>query len=132
MGIYIDGQWSPWASWTTCSRPCGGGLQSRARTCSNPRPSYRGKYCVGDSLQRQRCNEQKCEARIPEVARPINGQWSSWEGWQACSKSCGGGVQKRMRKCNNPIPSNGGRTCRGRDLDERACNIKSCPHSEFF
>ncbi|XP_034267697.1 A disintegrin and metalloproteinase with thrombospondin motifs 16 isoform X2 [Pantherophis guttatus] len=56
----IHGHWSEWSSWSSCSRTCGGGISHRERTCSNPRPSHRGKFCEGSSRMLKLCNIQKC------------------------------------------------------------------------
>ncbi|XP_045169349.2 uncharacterized protein LOC123532065 [Mercenaria mercenaria] len=56
-----DGGWSVWGSWDSCSVTCGGGFHSRSRTCSNPSPSFLGRYCNGDSLQVQPCSREKCK-----------------------------------------------------------------------
>lgn len=58
----------------------------------------------------------------------INGGYSHWSSWSTCSKSCAGGVRRRMRKCTNPAPSNGGRDCRsvGPSVESQDCNVKSC------
>ena len=29
--------------------------------------------------------------------------------WSSCSRTCGGGVKKTTRECDNPEPTNGGR-----------------------
>ena len=50
--------------------------------------------------------------------------------WSECSATCGGGSQSRVRRCNNPSPSNGGRPCSGSMIGTRRCNTQSCPGME--
>ncbi|KAM9325336.1 hemicentin-2 [Gastrophryne carolinensis] len=57
----------------------------------------------------------------------VNGGFSEWQEWGPCTRTCGQGVQERIRLCNNPPPANGGRPCMGRDVDVRTCNLPSCP-----
>jgi len=60
----------------------------------------------------------------------IDGKWSDWGPWGSCSKTCGGGTQKRSRACNSPPPSpNGGAPCEGEDEDTRECGDETCPSS---
>ncbi|XP_060585508.1 uncharacterized protein LOC132741371 [Ruditapes philippinarum] len=56
-----DGKWSSWKNWGSCSASCGGGIQSRLRTCSNPRPSLLGRYCDGSPDETRTCNKRQCE-----------------------------------------------------------------------
>ncbi|XP_078377620.1 SCO-spondin-like [Oculina patagonica] len=114
----VDGKWSSWAEWSICTTSCGVGTQRRFRTCSNPRPAYGGQECNGSRIETRNCNRGSC---------PVDGSWSNWEEWGSCSKSCGGGVQKRVRGCTNPPPANGGRDCIGRREQTQACNQNACP-----
>ena len=57
----------------------------------------------------------------------VDGGWGQWCAWSKCSKSCGGGIKKRSRKCDNPLPLYGGNDC-GYDFDaEASCNTEPCP-----
>ncbi|XP_015782648.1 A disintegrin and metalloproteinase with thrombospondin motifs 9 isoform X3 [Tetranychus urticae] len=55
-----DGGWGPWSSFSECSRSCGGGVQRATRECDNPRPSYGGKYCIGERITYRSCNNHLC------------------------------------------------------------------------
>ncbi|KAL9980069.1 hypothetical protein ACROYT_G008610 [Oculina patagonica] len=55
---------------------------------------------------------------------PVNGGWSKWSNWSACSKLCRGGKKIKSRKCDNPAPANGGKKCKGRKTKAKKCNKK--------
>jgi len=55
----IDGGFSDWSDWSTCSVTCGG-LQTRSRTCTNPAPAKGGADCVGDAVESRPCNIDPC------------------------------------------------------------------------
>ena len=61
----------------------------------------------------------------------VNGDYSEWSSWSICSKTCGRGIKKRIRACNNPLPSNGGKDCYEQGLgpsEQRMhCFERSCP-----
>merc|ERR1712001_77127 len=59
--------------------------------------------------------------------KPVNGQWSKWGAFTKCTKTCGSGIRKRTRRCNNPAPKNGGKTCPGAAVQQQKCNTKACP-----
>lgn len=42
----------------------------------------------------------------------VDGGWGQWA-IEPCSKTCGGGIRKLTRECNNPTPSCGGQQCEG-------------------
>eukprot|EP00076_Gallus_gallus_P024039 XP_015146078.1 hemicentin-1 isoform X10 [Gallus gallus] len=87
------------------------------------------------AAQKEDTSEYECVARnqmgsvlvrVPLTVQ-VRGGFSDWLEWQPCSVTCGQGVQKRARWCNNPLPANGGRPCEGPDTDVRSCHNKPCP-----
>ncbi|KAM9324527.1 hemicentin-1 [Gastrophryne carolinensis] len=114
----VDGKWSSWQAWNPCSKTCGKGTQTRIRLCNNPPPSSDGTICEGQEKQTQICYEQHC---------PVDGNWSAWGSWTACSVSCGGGLRQRTRECSSPAPQYGGHKCEGNDYDKESCNRDLCP-----
>ncbi|XP_053565027.1 hemicentin-1-like [Bombina bombina] len=57
----------------------------------------------------------------------VHGGFLEWQEWGSCTRTCGQGVQERVRHCNNPPPANGGRPCVGRDVEMRTCKLPLCP-----
>ncbi|XP_041648005.1 hemicentin-1 [Cheilinus undulatus] len=114
----INGNWGPWSSWGSCSKTCNGGQMRRYRTCDNPRPANGGRACTGADSQIQRCGTDNC---------PVDGNWGPWQPWGDCSASCGGGERSRVRLCNSPSPTNGGRPCPGDSSQLSRCNSQACP-----
>uniref|UniRef100_UPI00398F1070 A disintegrin and metalloproteinase with thrombospondin motifs 13 n=1 Tax=Pristiophorus japonicus TaxID=55135 RepID=UPI00398F1070 len=66
-----------------------------------------------------------------EVIGVVHGAWSNWTAYSSCSRSCGGGVTRRHRHCNNPRPAFGGRKCEGADMEAKMCNVQPCQGSQF-
>ncbi|TKS74334.1 Hemicentin-1 Fibulin-6 [Collichthys lucidus] len=116
----VAGNWGSWLPWSPCSETCGKGMQSRIRLCNNPPPAFDGLQCEGSDTQTQVCKERPC---------PVDGKWSSWVSWGACSVSCGGGTRQRTRLCASPAPQHGGRQCEGNDVHIDFCNSDLCPIS---
>ncbi|KAM8887343.1 hemicentin-1 [Spinachia spinachia] len=80
-----------------------------------------GEYqCVAES-------EAGTAERTITLTVQISGGYSNWEGWGPCSSTCGQGLQKRIRLCNNPEPANGGQPCSGHSIDSRKCQAGLCP-----
>ncbi|XP_039507936.1 adhesion G protein-coupled receptor B1 isoform X6 [Pimephales promelas] len=53
-----NGGWSVWGNWAECSSECGGGVQTRSRTCqSPPEEAY---LCEGVLEEGRPCNSQSC------------------------------------------------------------------------
>ncbi|KAK7443725.1 hypothetical protein BaRGS_00040449, partial [Batillaria attramentaria] len=59
--------------------------------------------------------------------KDMDGGWGAWTGWGQCSRSCGGGVQYRYRRCDSPPPIGTGHPCQGRDAQVQDCNTDRCP-----
>ena len=59
----VDGGWSRWGAWSQCTRTCGGGRQSRTRSCTNPPPGVGGRDCLGIRAQFRICNRNGCSGK---------------------------------------------------------------------
>lgn len=62
----------------------------------------------------------------------VDGNWGPWQVWGECSASCGNGERTRVRLCNSPSPSNGGRSCPGDSSQLSRCNSQACPGRTFW
>ena len=60
----VHGDWTAWTEWTTCSKTCGAGTQTRERTCENPRPEHGGRPCEGPKEQARVCNARNCPGKF--------------------------------------------------------------------
>lgn len=102
-----------WAQWTTCSPTCGKGKRFRTRSCSSN--SGEEDTCQCKTEEDEECNTDPC---------PVNGLWSEWSSFSACSTTdpytCG--TKSRTRTCTNPVASNGGKNCQGRDIEIVGCS----------
>ena len=58
----VNGGYSDWAPYSTCTKTCGGGVRTRKRTCTNPPPANGGKDCsgLGPNSTTSECNNQEC------------------------------------------------------------------------
>lgn len=118
----VNGGYSEWSGYTSCSQTCGGGMSTRTRSCTNPIPQYGGTDCskLGPALQTAVCNQHPC---------PVNGKYGTWGDFGSCSVTCGGGTQFRERKCDNPAPQHEGKDCTGEGAskESKACSKIPCP-----
>ncbi|CAI9737755.1 Hypothetical predicted protein [Octopus vulgaris] len=117
----VNGRWSNWTPWSTCSASCGAGSMKRVRKCDNPEPKYRGRPCGGSSYQVKKCVKIKCQQ---------DGGWSLWSSWSPCPVTCGTAFRIRNRECNSPKPLYGGNYCRGPKTEKLECRgRRPCPVS---
>eukprot|EP00397_Hematodinium_sp_SG-2012_P030778 GEMP01032621.1.p1 GENE.GEMP01032621.1~~GEMP01032621.1.p1 ORF type:complete len:492 (+),score=46.27 GEMP01032621.1:86-1561(+) len=89
---------------------------------------WRTGNCYWEKTESRDCYEGLSRASYSfyEVYDAVNGGWSSWGAYGACSELCGFGVQNRTRNCTNPAPSNGGSNCTGSGVGNRNCT-EACP-----
>lgn len=66
----VDGQWSAWSRWTSCSTSCGPGSETRQRTCTNPAPAHGGKGCGTASQETKACNTKHCPGTMEKKYHP--------------------------------------------------------------
>uniref|UniRef100_M3XSD2 Adhesion G protein-coupled receptor B1 n=1 Tax=Mustela putorius furo TaxID=9669 RepID=M3XSD2_MUSPF len=146
------GGWKLWSLWGECTRDCGGGLQTRTRTCL-PAPGAEGGGCEGVLEEGRLCNRKACgpagrassrsqslrstDARrreelgdelqrfgfpSPQTGDPAAEEWSPWS---VCSSTCGEGWQTRTRFC---VSSSYSTQCSGPLREQRLCNNSAvCP-----
>ena len=61
----MNGSWSEWSDWASCSLTCGdGGIKKRLRTCTNPPPANGGLACEGPGEETEPCNAGECPGKI--------------------------------------------------------------------
>ncbi len=106
--------------WSSCSKTCGTGTQTRIVYCANQAGStVDASLCTGTRPpSEQICNTQPCTSTYTW----ISGAWSS------CSKTCGGGTQSRSVSCQR---DDGvfvtGSFCTGvKPSETMACNTTPC------
>ncbi|XP_078380418.1 A disintegrin and metalloproteinase with thrombospondin motifs 6-like isoform X1 [Oculina patagonica] len=88
---------------------------------TNVAPPASGTRCG----ERMWCIKGEC---VDDGSPMVDGGWSEWSNYGACSYSCGGGVQHKTRTCTNPPPQNGGMACEGESKGHwQICNSQPCP-----
>ncbi|KAL8625251.1 hypothetical protein ACOMHN_030009 [Nucella lapillus] len=99
----VNGGWSAWGEWGDCSLACGVGITRRRRFCSDPRPAYGGRHCVGEAESWDTCLSRKgCRKRYDLRALQCAGwnelrvrigdhDWQPYPAkheWEGCQQTC--------------------------------------------
>eukprot|EP00397_Hematodinium_sp_SG-2012_P007230 GEMP01007272.1.p1 GENE.GEMP01007272.1~~GEMP01007272.1.p1 ORF type:complete len:1040 (+),score=226.82 GEMP01007272.1:331-3450(+) len=124
----VDCKLSDWENWTSCTKTCGGGLQTRSRTVAVP-PAHGGVLCHYSLQEVRECGREKCE--VVETAAPveegeIDCKWSQWDEWGACSETCGGGQKMRQRQISQEPNAKGIPCLSQAAMEIAACNTEGC------
>ncbi|KAH3755669.1 hypothetical protein DPMN_190367 [Dreissena polymorpha] len=113
----VNGGWSIWSAFGICDVTCGNGTMTRTRQCNNPKPLNGREDCQGPSQNNGQCILNRC---------PTHGAWSAWIEWGSCSVTCGTGLRRRDRACDNPWPSSDGDPCFGDNINYEICSMPVC------
>lgn len=111
-GTIVNGEWV--VTENSCPATCGTGFKKSSREVL--------KYLGGGAA------EKTVESTTADCSNPcpVNGSYSNWSGWTACSKTCGSGTQSRTRTYTPA--TNGGVDLADRTLtsESQTCNTQSC------
>mmetsp|Transcript_30119 Transcript_30119/g.66243 ORF Transcript_30119/g.66243 Transcript_30119/m.66243 type:complete len:1002 (-) Transcript_30119:54-3059(-) len=117
QGIYEVSKLGAAGTQASVLHPCGpgGGVQWYLREPVSPAQTPElGADCPPLRLKTV-CNDHEC---------PVNCVLGDWEGWSACTKSCDGGLKRRVRSVGT-YPQWGGAECDATKQEE-TCNALSC------
>ena len=53
--LVVDGNYTAWSNWTSCSEACGPGQQERRRNCTEPKRAHGGADCQGPATEIREC-----------------------------------------------------------------------------
>ncbi|KAI0210653.1 hypothetical protein LSAT2_004578 [Lamellibrachia satsuma] len=102
----VNGGYGPWSAWSSCTKTCEVGAQSRSRQCNDPVPDLDGLPCVGLSSETQDCNKDKCPGCVEFTSfrgllhATVECSQAS-DGDTLCHVSCEAGM-KPIRAISNP------------------------------
>ena len=60
----VNGNWSTWQDWNSCSVTCGSGSRSRYQECNNPEPAHGGSNCQGNDTEIESCSMKVCPGKF--------------------------------------------------------------------
>ncbi|XP_033214669.1 A disintegrin and metalloproteinase with thrombospondin motifs 9 isoform X2 [Belonocnema kinseyi] len=100
---------------------CTAPLYDKTQQCHTQHMPWADGTTCGDNKW---CHRGECVSR--QNLLPVDGQWGTWGRYGDCSRTCGGGIKKKYRECNNPPPQNGGNYCIGERVKYRNCGTKEC------
>ncbi|RUS74981.1 hypothetical protein EGW08_017248, partial [Elysia chlorotica] len=77
--------------------------------CESPSDPHRAVKAAAPMMDGTMCGDRKycinaqCVDIGPDGPIAVDGAWSDWPSdWSPCSRTCGGGVKKKVRVCDNP------------------------------
>ncbi|KAM3873611.1 adhesion G protein-coupled receptor B1 [Diretmus argenteus] len=104
---------------SSSTRPCG--IMQTPCLCWDPPQLNQGGSCYRNGAFLENCLPSVTESGKEDQ---MNGGWSVWGQWAACSSECGGGTQTRTRACSSPPEES--YLCEGVVEEGRPCNPQPC------
>lgn len=110
-----------WTAWSSCSKPCGGGSQTRTYHITS-QPENGGIACahVEGYTETQACNSDVCSV-------DCIGYWSDWT---SCTVTCGGPGSRTKTYIVTTEKQGAGAACEaahGDQVTESTCGTATCP-----
>ena len=69
--VLVDGEWSEWGNWSSCSVSCGNGTTTRKRLCNSPTPDNGGSDCLGNDTEYDTCMDEECTGWYKDIDIPM-------------------------------------------------------------
>ncbi|XP_078487563.1 mucin-like protein [Ciona intestinalis] len=120
-----DGSWGNWMSWTNCSSTCDRGIVIRRRNCDDPKPTTKGRMCIGNSMELEDCTPGDCPAGMYAWCGNDTDRCGQQSGYAFCSIyegayrcDCLEGVRAKRDRRGNFVQCE--------DIDECANRLHSC------
>ncbi|XP_052700846.1 sushi, von Willebrand factor type A, EGF and pentraxin domain-containing protein 1-like isoform X1 [Crassostrea angulata] len=91
----VNGGWSEWNAWASCSTTCNGGMKTRTRECKSPPPDSDGIPCDSQFFSESvACNTAPCPScsELPKSFGTKSNCSTNQDGNTACSLSCRPGL----------------------------------------
>eukprot|EP01006_Ploeotia_vitrea_P057229 TRINITY_DN68161_c3_g4_i1.p1 TRINITY_DN68161_c3_g4~~TRINITY_DN68161_c3_g4_i1.p1 ORF type:complete len:354 (-),score=15.68 TRINITY_DN68161_c3_g4_i1:901-1962(-) len=111
--------YSPWSTWTNCTKFCGTGTQQRTRRWTKCAPAAlkaSGKDSCTDLclkvIQERKCNFIPCDGC----------SYTQWSTWDTCTVNCGTGTQNRTRQLSFGDQHNCTFLTQHRNCNQQPCN----------
>eukprot|EP00397_Hematodinium_sp_SG-2012_P002720 GEMP01002728.1.p1 GENE.GEMP01002728.1~~GEMP01002728.1.p1 ORF type:complete len:1021 (+),score=174.28 GEMP01002728.1:156-3218(+) len=124
----VDCALDEWSAWDSCSSSCGTGQRVRHRGFLHHHHNG-GKSCSGVLQLIEACPDLP-ECLIANAPTPLDCVWGEWDGWGACTVSCGGGVKMRHRGIRQ-TPNVLGKPCEHQAaMEVAACRTDTCECSD--
>ena len=89
----VNGGWSEYGEWSSCTVSCEQGTRTRSRNCDNPPPGIGGQQCSGSEHETEDCNLESCKG-IDRTANKSNSKseyspkYKTREGYSDYAISC--------------------------------------------
>ncbi|XP_078575405.1 putative chitinase 10 [Branchiostoma floridae x Branchiostoma japonicum] len=87
---------------------------------------FSGQFCNQGRYPLMNLIKDRLEMGGSDAEEPVDGRWSAWGHWSACSVTCGPGVRSRDRSCVGQ--RHGGNWCSGDAVETQQCEAaEACP-----